>query len=88
MLSMTLASLGWGCWWAALFAAKFLELTPDTRWVATGAALFAVPGLLVAVVTMRAQKAWLYFAAVPLLANLGLLLLPLVVPSNLFARGL
>lgn len=86
MLSMTLASLGWGCWWAALFAAKFLEVTPDTRWVATIAALFAVPGILCALLTMRAQKAWLYFAAIPILANLGLLLLPLVVPRDLFGE--
>lgn len=84
MLSMTLASLGWGCWWAALFLAKFTAVHPDTRSVAITAALFAVPGILVALYTVRAQRAWLYFVAIPLLANAGLLLLPLVVPSDLF----
>ncbi len=81
---MTMASLGWGCWWAALFLAKFADVTPNARTVAIVAALFAAPGILAALVTMRAQKAWLYFAAVPLLANGGLLLLPLLIPENLF----
>ena len=84
---MTLASLGWGCWWAALFLAKFTETTPDLRFVEWAAALFGVPGLLIAIFTLRAQKAWLYIAAIPLFANLGLLLLPWVIPSGLFAAG-
>lgn len=83
---MTLATLGWGCWWSALFVAKFTGWVPDARWVAGIAAVFAVPGFLMAVVTIRAQSSWMLFASVALLANLGLLLLPLVVPEELFAR--
>ncbi len=82
---MTLASLGWGCWWAALFVAKFTPIVPDWRWVEFAAALFAAPGLLVALLTVRAQKTWLCFAAVPILANAGLLVLPVVLPHDLFA---
>ena len=85
MISMALATLGWGCWWGALFVAKFTEMVPDARWVGTSAALFAVPGFLMAILTVRAQSTWMLFAGVALLANVGLLLLPLVVPENLFA---
>jgi hypothetical protein len=84
MLSMTLASLGWGCWWAALFVAKYTSIVPDWRWVEVAAALFAAPGLVVALLTVRAQRTWLFFAAVPILANAGLLVLPVVLPDNLF----
>lgn len=84
ILSMILASLGWGAWWAALFLAKFTALEVSVLWVEVVAALFGVPGLLVAVFTIRAQKAWLVFVSVPLFANLGLLLLPWVLPERVF----
>lgn len=84
---MTLATLGWGCWWGALFAAKVAGVAPDPRWIGMCAALFAIPGFLMAVFTVRAQSSWMVFAGVPLLANAGLLLLPLVVPEHLFADG-
>jgi hypothetical protein len=86
MVSMTLATLGWACWWAALFGAKFTGWVPDARSVAMAAAVFAVPGFLMAVLTVRAQSSWMVFAGVALLANLGLLCLPLVVPENLFGH--
>jgi hypothetical protein len=41
--------------------------------------LFAVPGFVLALFTLRARLAWLMFAIVPVLANGMLLFLPWVV---------
>ena len=81
---MSLASLGWGCWWAALFLAKFTSLDVDLGWVEILAGLFGGPGLLAAVWSLRAQKAWLILTCIPLFANIGLLALPIVLPEHLF----
>ena len=85
ILSITLASLGWGCWWIALFIAKFTSIQPDLAWVEVAAGIFGVPGLLAALWTVRAQKAWLLLTCIPIFANLGLLALPWVLPEHLFA---
>ena len=81
---MTLASLGWGCWWAALFLAKYTSLEMQLIWVEVIAGLFGLPGLLAALWSVRAQKAWLILTCIPLFANIGLLALPLVLPEHMF----
>lgn len=77
MLSMTLASFGWGTWWILLFVRR---LAPGVEVGLTlpsvVSTVFALLGLGVAVLTIRAKKSWLIFTAVPLLANTSLLLMP------------
>lgn len=87
MLSMTLATLGWACWWFALLLAKVAGVEPNVAWVEVCAAVFAIPGLAVAIFTLRAQASWLFFVSVPLMANAGLLLLPLVLPEDFFVHA-
>jgi len=77
MLSMTLASLGWATWWIVLLVRK---LAPG---VALGigvpaaiSTVFALLGLAVAVLTLRARRSWILFVTVPLVANATLLLVP------------
>ena len=77
---MTLASLGWGTWWILLFVHRFAP-----SWVPEGlgvpgmiSTVFAVAGLSVALFTLRAQRSWLYFVMIPLLANTSLLIVPLL----------
>jgi len=82
MLSICLASLGWGTWWVAAFLSRFApDLAPGfalTSWIA---GVFASLGLLVALFTIRARRIWLLFTLVLLLANASLLLVPLVARS-------
>jgi len=85
MTSMTLASLGWGTWWVLLFLHRFRP-----AWVPEGPGVpglisttFAIAGLLVALFTLRAQRSWLYFVMIPLMANASLLFVPLLA-SELF----
>ena len=70
----------------ALFIAKFTSFQPDLTWVEIAAGAFGVPGLLTALWTVRAQKAWLLLTCIPIFANLGLLLLPWVLPDHLFGQ--
>jgi hypothetical protein len=76
-LSMTLATLGWGTWWCLLFLHR---LVPDWRVpLAIPSAVstaFALAGLAIAILTLRARRAWILFALVPLFANSSLLLVP------------
>ena len=77
MLSMTLASLGWGTWWVMLFLRKLApNLTPGLAVPSTISTVFAVLGLGVAVWTFRARRSWMLFVMVPLLANVSLLCMP------------
>jgi len=68
----------------ALFIAKFTSFNPDPSWVEIAAGIFGVPGLLAALYSVRAQKAWLLLTCIPIFANLGLLLLPWLLPERLF----
>lgn len=82
MLSMCLASLGWGVWWLEVFLARFApEHAPSLRTTALVGGAFALPGLLVAIWTIRAKAAWILITLVPLLANLSLLALPLLIKT-------
>lgn len=79
MLGMTLASLGWGSWWVALFLIRFAPAwQPSLSTVSTISCVFAGLGLAVSLLTVRAQRTWLLFACVPLLANASLLFVPWV----------
>ena len=74
---MTLASLGWVTWWIVAFVHKLgpgLEIKLLLPSVLSTA--FASLGLMQALLTIRAGRSWLAFAAVPLLANASLLLVP------------
>ncbi len=77
MLSMTLASLGWGTWWIVFFLRRIApELVPGLGIVAAISTGFAVPGLGIAILTLRARRSWLLFVTVPLFANAALLAFP------------
>lgn len=84
MLAMTLASLGWGCWWLELLLWRLWpELAPSPTLVGTFAGLFALAGLVASVLTLRGRnKVWLALAAVPLFANLSLLAVPFLLPPG------
>jgi hypothetical protein len=77
MLSMCLASLGWGSWWVTVFLMRYFPgyapALATTQWFA---GTFAAFGFLVAVFTIRARRTWLLFTLVPLLANASLFLVP------------
>lgn len=80
---MTLATCGWGVWWVGVLLVRFWpDLSPG---IVSGRALItalsvacALPGLLLALATVRARRSWLPFACVAIFANLSLLLLPLL----------
>jgi hypothetical protein len=76
MLSMTLASLGWGTWWVVLLLRRMFDLTPGLTVPSFVSSVFAVAGLAVAVWCLRARRSWLLFVMIPFLANLALLFMP------------
>jgi len=82
MLSMMLASLGWGVWWITLALRKFApQSAPSLEtagWIAAGIAAF---GLLVAIWTIRAKAAWILITLIPLFANASLLAMPILVDA-------
>ncbi|HIG11887.1 MAG TPA: hypothetical protein EYQ59_09570 [Planctomycetes bacterium] len=82
MLSMTLASLGWGTVWLTLV---LMKLAPGwapgvelAEWIASG---FALAGLCCGFFTLRAKLAWILITLVPLGANASLLVLPWIIPD-------
>ncbi|MCB9904478.1 MAG: hypothetical protein H6831_08735 [Planctomycetes bacterium] len=82
MLSMTLASLGWGCWWLAVALAKFApDLAPGIVVTQVMADLFAIAGLLCGLFTLRAKLAWILITGVPICANLALIVFPFMLPK-------
>jgi hypothetical protein len=76
MLSMTFASLGWGTWWLLLLGKKLAEDDPGIFLPSVVSTVFAVLGLGVALLTLRARRAWMLFALIPMLANASLLAMP------------
>lgn len=79
-LAMVLATLGWGSWWCVLFLHQLApEVHVPLALPATLSTLAAVPGLLVAILTLRARRTWILFALVPLFANGSLLCMPWLV---------
>ena len=86
MLSMTLASLGWGCWWLDLLLMRTVpDVVPSVAVVSTLASLLALAGLLAAIVTLRGRnQLWLGMAMIPLFANASLLTMPWLVDQTRF----
>jgi len=74
---MVLATLGWGTWWCVLLLHR---LAPEVRVPLAVpsilATVAAVLGLAIAVLTLRARRAWILFALAPLFANGSLLFVP------------
>ncbi len=79
MVSMTLATAALLVWGVTIV---LLELVPGWApgWIPTFvcSSLFALPGLGLAVLTLRAKRSWFLVALVPVLANALLLFLPLL----------
>jgi|SoiMethySBSTD1v2_1073268.scaffolds.fasta_scaffold799209_3 hypothetical protein len=88
MLAMILATLGWAAWWVALCVVKVAPGSADVVVVAATVAsgLCALPGLLIAALTVRARRTWMLFVLVPLFANGALLLMPWLA-SGIIERG-
>lgn len=80
MLSMTLATLAMGVWGLTVVMLRIAPgHTPAFGVVFALACLFAVPGFLLGVLTIRAKASWLILAMVPLSANGMLIVLPWIV---------
>lgn len=74
---MVCATLGWGAWWVAAALLRFApDYAPTFMAVSIASAVFAVPGLLLAVFSFRGRQSWMMLAFVPLFANGSLLALP------------
>lgn len=79
---MTLASLGWGCWWLAVALAKFApDLAPGITVTQVMADVFAIAGLLCGLFTLRAKLAWILITGIPICANLALIVFPFMLPK-------
>ena len=77
---MTLATLAMGVWGATVVALEYTpERVPDFWIVFATASLFALPGFLLGLLTLRARRSWMLLALVPLSANGMLLVLPWLV---------
>ena len=92
MKSMTLAALGWGVWWAGLVLARFAPgIAPDFlsgRTLITALSFAcAIPGLVLALGTVRAKRSWLPFAALAIFANASLLVMPWLLEGLGRVRG-
>ena len=76
-LAMVLATLGWGTWWCVLL---LRHLAPEVHFslfvpVVVSTTL-ALAGLVLALLTLRARRAWILFTLVPIFANGSLLCVP------------
>jgi hypothetical protein len=77
---MTLATMAMGVWGLTVVLLKVApERAPTFGVVFALAALFALPGFLLGLLTVRAKRSWLMLAMVPLSANGMLIVLPWVV---------
>ena len=77
MVSMTLATLAMGVWAVAVVLLRVAPgWAPGLRTAYWVSILFSAPGFLLGLMTVRARRAWLLFASVPLFANGILLVLP------------
>jgi hypothetical protein len=77
VLSMTLATLAMAVWGLTLVWMRVSpQSAPRFEIAFLAAGFFAVPGVILALLTVRAKLAWLLFACVPLFANASMLVLP------------
>ncbi len=86
MMSMSLASLAWGCWWLDLVLMRFVpDVVPSFALMATLASLIAVVGVGVGLFSLRGRNAvWLGIAMIPILANASLLALPYLIDPEVW----
>ncbi len=74
---MVLATLAWSTWWMTVWTVKLVpEWAPSFEVTYVVAGIFAAPGLLLALFTVRARLVWVLLAGVPLFANATVFLLP------------
>ncbi len=84
MLSMTLATLGWGMIWVSLVLRRWAPNWAPSAEVSYGLAFsFAAAGLAVGLFTLRAKLAWILITLPAIFANVSLLGLKGVVPHIL-----
>lgn len=76
---MTFATGAWAVWGVTIVLMELAPgWAPDWGLAIVLSSLFAFPGLLLALLTVRAKRSWLLVALVPILANAMLLVLPWV----------
>ena len=74
---MTLATWAMAVWGVTLALMDFApRWAPPLSWAAALSSLFALPGLVLAVLTLRAKRSWFLVAMVPVAANGMALVLP------------
>lgn len=79
MVAMSLATVAMAVWGLTLVMWRFAPGNgPPGRVVWAVASLFALPGLALGILTVRAKRSWFLVALVPILANAMLLGLPWV----------
>jgi hypothetical protein len=77
MVAMSLATAAMVVWGLTLLMLRFApEYAPPGRWAFWASSLFAVPGLALGLLTIRAKRSWFLVALVPIWANAMLLVLP------------
>jgi hypothetical protein len=80
MASMTLATLGAAVWGGALLWRALDPPTgPGLLGTLLASAAFTVPGLILAVLTIRARTVWILLASIPICANGMMIVLPWIV---------
>lgn len=80
---MSLATLGWGVWWAAVVLHRMApQIAPGTGSIYALSCTFGTLGLAVALFTVRGQPLWLALTMLPLFANATLLALPWLLPGG------
>ena len=74
---MTFASLGWASWWVTAALLHWKPMWAPSIDVTDQLAItFALLGFIAALLSVRARLAWLIVVAVPMFANLSVLLIP------------
>jgi hypothetical protein len=77
MVSMSLATAAMAVWGVALLLLDFApRWAPSFRLAVVLSCLFAVPGLVLALLTVRAKRSWFLVAMVPVTANGMAIVLP------------
>jgi hypothetical protein len=79
MVSMSLATWAMAVWGVTLVLMDFApRWAPSWGWATALSSLFALPGLVLAILTVRARRSWFLVAMVPVAANGMALVLPWV----------
>jgi hypothetical protein len=85
MVAMSLATVAMAVWGLTLVLWRFAPgIGPPGRLAWAVASVFALPGLALGLLTVRARRSWFLVALVPILANAMLLFLPWVALQLLY----